>query len=66
MILTEAEVLFVKESYENGVTNPISIVSLLYSKGNNQPYTKLKKDVITVLGLRETYRSVSSGEKIEK
>lgn len=57
--LTEEEQLYVKDQYAKGVTNPASLVALLYSQGNQMGYTVLKAMVQKLLGIVDIFKSIS-------
>lgn len=57
--LTEEEISFVKATFTEGVINPTSIVAKLYSKGNNIPFTSLKRIVLSILNIKETFKSIA-------
>lgn len=68
VFLTDEEIEIVRDLFDSGVlTNPSSIVSILYSKGKEGGFTELRKLVCKLLKIKEVVKSVvhdDNGEQI--
>lgn len=63
--LSQSEIDTIKSLYKEGMTNISSIISTLYSQGNDLGFTLLKKEINRILNIKEVFKSIG-GEVVKE